>query len=49
MVWWRAFVFHGHPDDALVLTIAVVALLLLPWLLQRLRAARPVVASPSRA
>jgi hypothetical protein len=28
VVWWRAFVFHGHPDDALVLTIAVVALLL---------------------
>ena len=29
--------------------LAVVALLLLPWLLQRLRPARPVAASPSRA
>ncbi|HRI50268.1 MAG TPA: FTR1 family protein [Pseudomonadota bacterium] len=35
--------------EGLLGQLAVVALLLLPWLLQRLRAARPVVASPSRA
>ena len=28
VLWWRTFVFQGHPDDALVLTLAAVALLL---------------------